>query len=381
MKITSFVTLLFLCFSTLAQERFGEDLYWFQNYFETHFNSSISQSDHIIYPGHRMSFHLDKKNAPWGGNYFAMKNGGIAYRWQKGVSSHIDTQINPISATSDEINKLSPIEKYDIYVGNYNFDATKIELQKRGPLRELAPQNWEGFCNGMRCAGILLPEPKKPLVVKNKEGIEIKFEPADLKALAAASYFYVENYAQIGAPTQQGEALGKNQPDPAVFDLVLRRYLKSNKKAFIIDGNIGPEIWNETVVGFDRFVSDTMTLSEDEKKKFKAATKKVKVDIRLRILGEIDIEKSNSPTQQSIANNRFTKTMPVQYEIFLTNENKMLGGKWNNSGSLNGVDMVWFGSGVGTDQHSGGNKQLRFDIISQLFKASEKESKSCSKLF
>ena len=85
-------------------------------------------------------------------------------------------------------------------------------------------EEWEGFCNGVRCAGINLPEPTHKIAVKNPDGIQVRFEPADLKALAAASYFYVEKYSQLGSPTRVGKA--QDQPNAGAFDLALRYFFR-----------------------------------------------------------------------------------------------------------------------------------------------------------
>ncbi|MEO5666706.1 MAG: hypothetical protein ABIR96_01470, partial [Bdellovibrionota bacterium] len=159
---------------------------------------------------------LSKDETPWAGNYFPMMNGGLANRWhlRKAVEKTLDMAEDGTQLSSDavkakikamkpeELANLSPAEKMDIYSGNYDFRITKHELKARGPQRRSPPEDWEGFCNGMRAAGICQPEPRKPILVKNADGVEVPFDPSDVKGLAGASYFYTEKYSAMGAPTR-----------------------------------------------------------------------------------------------------------------------------------------------------------------------------------
>ncbi len=303
-------------------------------------------------------FRLDAKDAPWAGNYFSMQDGGLSYQWNQG--------------TQDPERRLSAIEKYDLLVGNKNLEATQWERENRGDKRDPKPQYWEGFCNGVRCAGFLLDEPVKPVTVKARNGKSITFEPADLKALAGASYFYVEKYAQIGAPTKKGEA--KSRPNPAVFDLALRFHLAEMGKSFVIDAHPGTEIWNESVIGFERKVSEAKELTAAEEAKFPGAVKKVLVQTQVETMGEIEIGDSNRPTKADVANGNYSKDpIPLRYALYLDAKGSIVEGEWmpvpkHLQQKDRGVDFAWFAGGKGTDMHNGGNPHLEFSVIKKLVK-------------
>lgn len=348
-----------------------KDLRWFRQALQISNLSEAELTEYITLDKGSNSFRLSEKDAPWAGNYFPMQKGGVASRWQQPLKPYPKktlTRDEVQKLSPDELQKLSPIEKYDILVSSYDFKATRHELENRGPVRVPTPADWEGFCNGMRCAGILLDEPRRSIDVTNAEGIKIRFEPADLKALAGASYFYVEKYAQIGAPTSTGAA--ESQVSAAVFDLALRYFLALNRKAFLIDSNIGPEIWNESVVGYKRNLAAPQALTPEEKVKYPKATARVRVLLELETLGETEIKDSNVPTKHLVASGKLLTTRSLSYDLFVDATNKILTGQWNNS-KISGVDFAWFAAGKGMDEayvKEGGNRHLKFNTIHKLFK-------------
>lgn len=333
---------------------------------------------------------LNEKLAPWAGNYMAMQKGGITARWKQGPRTYASRtldmtdqnqflSVNQTLArikkmTPEQIDLLSPSEKYDIFVSDYEFWSTEYERFQRGPLRELKPQSWEGFCNGMRAAGICTKEPTKKIIVQNKEGISVPFEPADIKALLGAAYFYVEKYAQIG----ENNYISSLEVDlnPAIFDLAIRTFINSGK-AFIIDSdgrvkNGSSEIWNESVVGYTRSTSQPRSLMPDEQVGYNRLA--VDVSLTIHLLGEVDIETSNRRTQHLVANRKLTNEMNVAYTLYLDEQGQIVSGKWL---SKKNPDFVWFAGGKGTDaaqlKYDGthaGNRNLNFDVLSKLAKLS-----------
>jgi hypothetical protein len=326
------------------------------------------------YKGHTQVI-LSAENAPWAGNYFPMKRGGLAFRWkaQRSVTeSELPSRERLLAMSAAEVQQLSPVEKYDIYKGDYGFSATRHELHRRGPLRPLRVEDWEGFCNGVRCAGIHLPEPRVSVRMKNPDGVVVVFEPADLKALAGASYFFVEKYSQMGQSTPVGQKAAA-QPNPAVFDMALRYFLGEKKKSFVIDTHLGSEIWNESLIGFSRDLQTPQALTEQEKQKYPAATAKVQIKLKLLLLGEIKIEDSNVETKHSVALGKLHDEMKVGYLLYLDSQGRALDGVWDENRSLRGVDFVWFSGGVGTDAKNSlgnGNSNLAFEEIKKLVKKS-----------
>lgn len=326
-----------------------------------------------------VEFRLNQKNAPWAGNYNAMQKGGVAYRWQVDKPADVVPTKKEVQETPKELlSWLSPIEKYDILKNDYDFKATKFELTRRGPQRASPVQDWEGFCNGVRCAGFLLPEPQFAVEVVNADGVRIEFQPADLKALAGVSYFYVEKYAGLGAPSRDS-ARAADQPNPAIFDLALRYNLATKRKTFVIDSNLTSEIWNETIVGYKRNVRPAVPLNEADKKKFPRAVAKRTVWLRLETLGEIDMNKSNQPTRAAVAEGTHLQGLTAAYILYLDEAGRAIDGVWHKASKDRGIDFAWFAGGKGTDASNGWNTHLDFNTIRKLFK--EATTPSCGKLF
>lgn len=383
MKFEKMVTVLLVSLtlqSAKAAHR-DEDLKWFKSVLQFS-EMSLKNLEQFFNPFEGPTqFRLNEKNAPWAGNYFPMQSGGIASRWRTNeYPAEVLDKATVEAMTEKQLRNLSPVEKYDIMMGYYDFRTTKHELKMRGPQREVKPEYWEGFCNGVRCAGIMTKEPYFPVTLTNKDGITVMFSPADLKALAGASYFYVEKYGQIGGPSgEKGHA--QNQPNAAIFDLALRYHLALKKKGFVIDSHLGSEIWNETVVGYNRNLGDVQELDETERTQYPKAHKKVYVDVQLDTLGEVGIKDSNSQTKARVADGSMLGTLETAYTLYLDKSGNAIDGKWHNAGGDRGVDFAWFVSGKGADHEyadRGGNPNLRFNKIRTLFKQSEL---TCSNLF
>ncbi len=338
---------------------------------------------------------LPAKRAPWAGNYFAMQDGGIASRWQTksypALGENFPNAERVLSMSAEQINKLSPAEKYDLYVGDYNFTTTKHELIHRGPYRPQRPEDWEGFCNGVRCAGFSLPEPKGPIDVVNRDGVTIRFQPSDLKALGGASYFYADKYTDMGRPSFGKEIAGA-PPNPAAFDLALRFYIGVKRKAFVIDSHLGSEIWNESVVGFSRKIHDPAQLTISEKEKYPGATHKLFIETDLYTLGEVDIKESNGPTKKQVSEGKLHTVTPISYTLYINENNKAFDGEWSRAKAPRGVDFAWFSSGRGMDaeyspespeeqKRGNGNKDLHFSVIRRLFNIASKQAPLCRAIF
>jgi hypothetical protein len=379
---------LILSATSVMAGTFKDDLQYFKNALKS---ARFSEKDLDLFQNPLkgpMVYRLDSKRAPWAGNYFPMERGGIASRWQEpGATDDVPEGQKPVlkimdvklslkkedfaKMTAEQIGRLSPAEKYDLMMGDYEFSATKHELYNRGPHRNEAPEDWEGFCNGVRAAGILLPEPQREISVKNPDGIEVTFKIADLKALAGVSYFYVGKYSQIGSPSR--DIKSHDQPNAAVFDLALRYFLAEKKKAFVVDSHLGDQIWNESVIGYDRKIEQAEMTAED-KLKYRKAVKKIKVNLTVETLGEVDIHRSDKETKSQVADGSIRQEINSGYYLYIDKAGNAIDGLWINGAGERGIDFAWFGGGQGTDsEHTDGevgNPWLSFSKIKKLFSQS-----------
>lgn len=336
---------------------------------------------------------LESKHAPWGAYYFPMYRGGAAWRWQtRGYPKKPIGHVDYLKMTDEQVNRLSATEKYDIWQGDFQFQTTMSEIKNRGPLRTVPPAHWEGFCNGVRCAGVIQPEPTVPVTVTAPDGRKIRFEPADIKILLGVSYFYVEKYAQLGSPTRYTRK--EDPPNAAIFDLALRYYLEKNK-SFLVDPHLGAEIWNQSVVGYERKISKTLPLAEDEKRSYPQANSKMRVRLKLHVLGSIDIDATNGRTTDKVSNLEATQNVNTDYFLYMDSKNQVINGKWNETNKIKGIDFAWFANGDGMDskyEKVGGNKFLSFSKVLmlshlsterslELSRQNEGKTNSCSRFF
>lgn len=363
-------------------------------------NSPIHDSldeSYFTYTKGLNEYHPKGKSVPWGGFYMPLYRGGIANRWKisassfpKSTSLHTWQQIQQMSM--DDIAKLSPAEKMDIYLGNTDFRITKNELKYRGPERliintstvngasrtdTVRVESWEGFCNGVRLAGALFPEPEKEIVVKSYDAnsnIFVRFYPTDLKALGGATCFFPQWYSSLGENN-------KRQPDAGMFDVLLREVLGKQHRTFFLDVNDSEQKWNESVVGYKREIMNE-TIVTAATTGLPANTRKIiKIRLTLHLLGELPM--SDKPTCAGIQDKTLTVPWTTEYKLYVDANNKILSGKWekfdtqNYDHYLNYPDYVWFGGGVGVDNldmysNQGGNKYLSFLEVQNLIMMSAK---------
>ena len=326
--------------------------------------------------------HLDKEEAPWTGNHFLFEEGGIASRWQEknpvitrllsgaddGSTLSANQVLNKIrNLSQDDLDRLSPAEKLDIYLGNYDFRITRTELQTRGPWRPMTPQHWEGFCNGLSAAAINQPEPVSVVSRKNPDGIQVHFQPQDIKGLLEASYFYVEDYYQIGSPSSSDprDDNPADKLDAGAFDVALTTHLGRLHQPFVVDIDPGGEIWNYVAVGYDRKVADPEPVSRLTNGMPKSTVQVAHVKLHMSYADDLKHDAANHPTKAGVASGKLTYERDYAYDLYLNKKSGIVGGNFT---SKDHPDFLWFPGGDGTDQTMGKNPDLPFDVVAKLAK-------------
>ncbi|MEI8347593.1 MAG: hypothetical protein WCG27_08995 [Pseudomonadota bacterium] len=331
-----------------------------QGYLENAFTQAGLPSHHLSdyrynYLYGPAKFRLPKSKMPWTAHNFRLAQGGVARRWKnKGDGLDIDSlkKFNKrellSQLTSAIIANFSPVEKYDLWLGDYTFAASLFESKNRAHRRDLA--DWAGFCNGMRVAGVQLPEPQYVLTLENPDGLVIPFYPEDLKALAAVNYNYVEKYAALGSPTKLDTP--KDQMNIAVFDMALRSYLGEYQTVFFIDRDPSFPIFNVSIIGYQRRI-------------IKSLPRSILVETTLEVVDDIEKSKGQFPTQEKIYRGELSKFIVLHYKLALTNEGKILDGVLVDGN----IDFAWFAQGRGTEaeMNDHGNHFIKDKKIHELF--------------
>jgi len=179
------------------------------------------------------------ENFPWSASYWPNRKGGIARRWQKtNTTIHLNrSRVRNMSV--DNIAKLSPAEKFEIYIGKYSFSLSKRE-RKKG--YKFWKAGWLGLCHGWSAAAIREPLPGNFVVMTNPDGIRVKFYQDDIKALLTRAY---------AGGTEGDIFIGSRSTDwdnnPGTIHLILTNMVGIYKKSFAIDRDKKKEIWNQPI--------------------------------------------------------------------------------------------------------------------------------------
>jgi hypothetical protein len=149
----------------------------------------------------KLTGELEENRTPWSDSYWPKQRGAMTYRWQMystptqdqhlteadrqrlffNYKLHSLSELKKMSA--QEIDKLSPLEKYSIFIGDYNYRIVKKYRAKNSASNEY----WEGYCHAWSGAALHYSEPK-PVVVTNDDKIQIPFGSGDIKAILTANY-------------------------------------------------------------------------------------------------------------------------------------------------------------------------------------------------
>jgi inner membrane protein len=139
---------------------------------------------------------LSPAQTPWSSSFFPSWYGGEAGRWQDSRVSLVGRTLFGFTPPTPEqlksgqldLERLSPLEKYDLAIGAYDLPATKKTLAFT---HNGTPRFWHGLCNGVATAATHHPEPFRTVDVVNPDGVRVRFLPNDVKALLAESYFWM----------------------------------------------------------------------------------------------------------------------------------------------------------------------------------------------
>ncbi len=156
--------------------------------------------------------------------------------------------------TLEERKQLSPTEKFDLARGDYTYWLTRKVLSsgKVGPHRAY----WEGICHGWAPGSVHHPEPL-PSTVRNRDGIEIAFGSADVKALIDYYYgTYQMRVFQMGEkcdddldsnPIAGKGDCGGGDVNAGAFHIVLLNNIGFRKLPVVADVSRFKEVWNNAI--------------------------------------------------------------------------------------------------------------------------------------
>ena len=208
----------------------------------------------------KLSTKASLKWAPWSDSYWPNVSGGIAFRWHSPDLDGFKYKSPDAAAVAKmslaDLSKLSPAEKYSVFVGDYKYGLVASERVRTNP----NDPGWEGICHGWAPASLFYEEPK-PVLVTNAAGLKIPFGSGDIKALLD---YYVGVYS-IAPSKMLGSRCNvdlsahpdlTNLPEcrdvnAGSFHVVLTNFIGKRHQGFIADITRDAEVWNQPVYGYE----------------------------------------------------------------------------------------------------------------------------------
>lgn len=284
---------------------------------------------------------LGNHTRAWSGHYWPSREGGVNVRWntldRKGFKYSSPTKAEVQAMTLDQRAGLSPTEKYDLFLGNYDYplkEEAKSTADKHA-------KDWAGICHGWSPASLHHEEPT-PKIVTNADGIQIPFGSADIKALLSYYYaFYHETDSthQVGLRCYFGSWTGGTMRacdedlNAGAFHIIIANKLGLRKEGFLMDVERFNEIWNQPVVGFKTKIIDAYL--PPKKKAAKSAVRE------MRVATELFYTDESSPEWNVVygTQGQIISKKDLQYRLEIDAQGQIVGGVWE---SKERPDFFWY---------------------------------------
>lgn len=211
---------------------------------------------------------------PWADRSWAFADGllGVRYtdpnfmrkkdwkqRWNFIQTHPLASMLPPLSNATPEnmqqqLDRLSPIEKYDLLVGDPSTTLTLANWRETQSLflgGNLS--DWAGICEGSAAASIYFDEPIKPVELPTRDGRwHVTFHALDIKALASLLWSsYVISAPMTGSRcTEEANEENCFDVNPASLHLALVNIFNIQKRYLFADISPGNSVWNAPVYSY-----------------------------------------------------------------------------------------------------------------------------------
>lgn len=268
---------------------------------------------------------LAVESSGWPSYFWPNIKGGIAHRWNAATPMDFQYQSPSLEELRKmdgrEIGQLSPAEKFDIYLGQYDYPTVR-SVWRRTPRNS---SDWSGICHGMAPASLYHPEPKMQILT-NGDGLRIPFFSSDIKAILGNHYAYDNKKVtkQIGKRCFFREStpiLSRRSAcqdvNAATFHIVLGNMLGKRGKGFFADLERYNEVWNHLVLSYHSNI-----LEDRSYERFRI----LKIETSVTYTGTID------PSYTPVLGTSLEsfKIRSYLYTLKLNNEGKIISGQWNS---------------------------------------------------
>ena len=314
------------------------------------------------------------KEQPWSGSYWPLYQGGPARPYAERGYNHkrfgdnfsdFQDRLGDLARYSSrgrfsarDLDRLSPTEKYDLYLGDSNFTLSRAvwaSLDESDKSRKKKIETWEGMCHGWSPAAAYSKRPTHPITVPSLDGrFQLNFYPDDIKALA--TLLWANSLIQDDAVVE-GIRCKTNYPDrdrmsgkvttlrckgvnPGVFHLSMLGMIGQKHSSFVINRNNDQEVWNQPVAGYKFYyfntktgVSGNLANSVIELKSFNDPFVAFRSPKSVYLVGVdmvIDYTSETNPSHQDTDGpaNDNVEQLHVRYDLELDKDYNVLGGEW-----------------------------------------------------
>ncbi len=333
---------------------------------------------------------------PWPDHYWATYQGGISYRWQtmaKSSQAYKDflykiPATEEIAAMSDdELNRLSPAEKYDIWQGRTDLSSEEsATAYQRSLVLSTARFNksefnkdevpaWAGICNGWSLAAIAESEPQKAVTVDLADGRRMTFYVADIKALVGQIYndyqeselFSVrrlgnrchDKLKEVDGRVQDSDCRDMN---PMTLHLALTQYL-AKKKPFIVDIDPEEEVWNQPAYGYKMQIGTALPVEKPAKIHARGTKYVADVEVQFQFVVEPD-EPARDAIVGTDSASQHIDTRPFHYTLELDAQKRVIGGEWKAKSTR--PDFIWMSEDTPTQDFFDEDYPLQVSEVMKL---------------
>lgn len=277
---------------------------------------------------------------PWSDFYWPSHKGGLANRWLGadglgGFDYEPASREAALAMTQEELARLSPAEKYALFVGNYDHDLVAYERARTSPDDE----TWFGLCHGWAAAAINFAEPNA-VTLTGPSGLRIPFGSSDIKGLLT----FVQQYEReggsvrfLGGRCNRVVDGGAIRPDDAscrdvnagAFHIVLTNELGKLGVPFVADTTRDREVWNYPIHRYE-----TRVLSETTRVSNLAAPGTVRV-----VFVETIVEHAaGSDATWDALGEPVREEQRYRYNLELDEDGRVIGGEWVQAAR---PDFLW----------------------------------------
>jgi hypothetical protein len=321
---------------------------------------------------------LAPSEQPWSDDYWPLYLGCLGRRyadpqfpgstdWSKNrdyIRQHPAQQIWRDGAAA--IDLLSPAEKYDFLVGDDTGSLTSAMWAEGESYYKSTGEveSWMGICHGWAAASYMMPRPTHAVTVQAANGTQVRFYPADIKALASLLWAQANTNIRFigGRSTDQNPATDANgrvispkafDTNPGTWHLAVVNQLGVARRSFVMDATYDYEVWNQPVAGYayryfnpqtmklvETLGDATVTLDQYTHDRFKqyrgrdaASCAGVIMQVRYMIETKPTHRASDGPSHDAV------NTVNYKYDLELNTDNRIVGGEWFTGKSH--PDFLW----------------------------------------